>query len=232
MNDPYVVAVMITGKDERRRPFAQESIRCFLEQTYGNRGLLILNSGQPLSDSCVKHGGILEEIVPDAPLGTLRNRALDRVYSLFPEAWVIQWDDDDWSAPDRIALQVATGLANPGAAVTLARQLRYSFAMNSGFDAGDVQGFGIFGTVLHPPTELRYQDVGKHEDSRFLKTFARFVQTDAPPETYIRLEHGFNTWSRDHIMRGMRGRDRFDMTPEAETLLRMVLEDRYAWFRP
>lgn len=241
MDLPLVTAVMITG-DPARTPFAVAAVRSFLQQTYANRQLLIINHGlvsvlQACGEMANNTSKLIVENHRGSPvpetLGQLRNAALDRVYEDCPDSYVIQWDDDDWSHPERIAMQMAVAKKYPGAAVTLWRQVRYSFDMNYGFVAADPP-HGIPGTILHPPTTHRYQHVGKHEDSRFLKSFKSIRSTySAPARLYLRFEHGKNTWDRRHIM-GRRGvdpqsRNKLFMTPDNRTYLQQILKDHYAW---
>lgn len=113
-----VTAVMITRNMERHR-YVMMSIRSFLNQTYNNARLLIVNDGVPVD---IEHPRIHEISLPfkhERTLGDLRNIALDSVTTPL----VIQWDDDDWSRSDRIAVQV--GAYAPGHAVLLKNQIRY-----------------------------------------------------------------------------------------------------------
>jgi glycosyltransferase involved in cell wall biosynthesis len=78
-------------------------VRCFVEQTYLPRELLILNEGEETIG--VEAGNIREiriEKVATRTLGDLRNLALELAYG----DWLIQWDDDDWYGPERIEAQM------------------------------------------------------------------------------------------------------------------------------
>jgi glycosyltransferase involved in cell wall biosynthesis len=232
--NPLVTAVMVTGKHfEARFPFIQESVRAYSEQTYENRKLLIINTGPRAVAEGV--ATVRELRISEAPLGALRNFALDDIRREDPESLVAQWDDDDFSHPDRLASQVSAYLdQTDGFPVTLGRQIRYSFVTDSAFDPSDPQKLGHFGTVLHPPTDLRYEEVGRHEDSRFLKLFGGVRVLYGPPRLYVRFEHGKNTWNRRHIMRRMEKpqlRGKWTLGPEDADYLRALLKERYAWRR-
>lgn len=203
---PHVVAVMVTGKSPERRVFAEFAVRDFYEQNYtGDSNLLIVRDDD---GPALPTLGNAEELRLSAgqTLGGLRNAALDYIAKHFPQSWVIQWDDDDHHAEHRIAQQVR-GAVTRGLddyrgdwALTLRRQVRFSLTNNSAMVYYGDAKYGVFGTVLHGPTTLRYECVGKHEDSRFLKTFSTVHTLETVPELYVRFEHGNNTWNRQHIM--------------------------------
>lgn len=112
VDGPLVSCVMPTWN---RRAFIPAAIDCWLKQTYENRELVILDDGdEPI-----------EDLIPDDPrilyivegkrriTGDKRNR----VNSLAQGEIICHWDDDDWSASDRIAYQVAQ-LQKTGKAIT------------------------------------------------------------------------------------------------------------------
>ncbi len=189
-----VTAVMITQNRERHR-YVMMSIRSFLRQTCAESRLLIVNDGIPVA---IDHSRIREMTLPFEPertLGELRNIALDNVETPL----VIQWDDDDWSHPERIARQVAA--STHGNAVLLKRQLRYD--LETGRCTVVTIPAGIDGTILHPVSTRRYPSLRRGEDSHFLKRWwddglATVIDND--PGLYVRLYTGHNTWSQGHIM--------------------------------
>lgn len=222
---PHVVAVMITGKHPQRVVWARAAAAWFHAQTYpaDRRHLLIVQdlSAQPLfavhtqqTELCVVSTPSLatyeaSNAAPRASLGELRNRALAEVARYYPDSWVLQWDDDDYAAPDRIAAHVAatqqwlqTHATPPSQwATTLRQQLRFSVTRNiCRAYRGDT--WGIFGTVLHSPASTApvYEAVGKHEDSRFLKQFQHVQALELDPRLYVRIYNGLNTWDETHIM--------------------------------
>jgi len=235
MDNPLVIAVMITGKHEERIRLAQAAIHAFQQQSYEDKQLLIINTGQTrLSDETNPQEGIFEVYAPQwsfDPLGKLRNRALDIIADRFSaDAWVIQWDDDDWHHPNRIATQVAhardTGFKHP---VTLRHQVRCSLVTGVAFvHVAQEAAWGIHGTVLHPQTDLRYEEVGKHEDSRFLKRFGQVEVCDNVAYLYVRFVHGNNTFSEQHIMHRFAGKqDQWFLPEDASNYLSHVLNQHY-----
>lgn len=238
MDAPLVVAVMITGKHHERVPLAHVSKTAFQRQTYPNRQLLILNTArEPLTEELYPQENVFEIHRPAwglTALGKLRNEALDIIEEKFGglNPWVIQWDDDDWHHPTRIAIQMAAAQAAGGdCAVTLRNQIRYSFESDVAYvHVANEPQWGIHGTVLHPTTHLRYEQLPKHEDSRFLKLFPKVVVCENPASLYVRFSHGFNTFSSRHIMGSFAGRSEQWSLPEAETReLEQLLHEHYSF---
>ncbi len=192
-----VTAVMITQNRERH-PYVMMSIRSFLKQTYPASRLLIVNDGVPVD---MDHPRIQEIILPfqsERTLGDLRNIALDHIETPF----VIQWDDDDWSHPERIQVQMNAAALSSKANV-LKYQYRYDVVVGESMYVKKWRG--IPGTILHPVSELRYPSLRRGEDTVF---FRRWKQADAmtildnKPGFYVRLFTGKNTWGRKYIMNG------------------------------
>jgi glycosyltransferase involved in cell wall biosynthesis len=87
-----------------RRGFIPAAIDCWLKQTYENRELIILDDGEEP----------IEDLIPDDPrilyafdrrhrcTGDKRNK----VNELTKGDLICHFDDDDWSAPERIQFQV------------------------------------------------------------------------------------------------------------------------------
>lgn len=230
---PFVTAVMVTGKCPERLPLALAACESFRQQTYPRRELLIVNTGESLlphladCDWDFRRNPVRECICdPQLTLGELRNVGLEES----PDH-VLQWDDDDWSHPDRMLYQV-TAQGDSCEPVTLQNQVRYSFTNGAAFVV--VQrprpdyAVGIPGTVLLARTAYRYPAESRHEDTHFLKQFPRVRIAANRPELYLRFEHGRNTWSRRHVMQLYDGRSgQWDLPPDSADYLRHVLKEHY-----
>ncbi len=115
---PKVTAIMPTAN---RRSFLPGAIRSFLGQSYEPKELVIIDDG---SESC-------SDLIPNDPriqysfwstrrsIGAKRNSAIAAATGEI----IVHFDDDDRSAPDRIAVQVERLLA--GANVSGYRQLEF-----------------------------------------------------------------------------------------------------------
>lgn len=232
MGRKLVTAVMITGKDAGRVPFALAAVRAFQLQTYSPLELVIVNdSDSPLLPLIADADSRIREVMTTPrTLGELRNVGLDAAQGNF----ICQWDDDDWYHPERIAKQLE--LTDGKTPVTLSHQVRYSFVSGSAFvyrgqTQGDGRKMGIAGTILHPRTDIRYKAKGKHEDSLFLQQWQRvaIVPLEKMPHLYLRFYTGKNTWSSDHIMGAYRRPLPWKLPPESASYLREVLRTYYSF---
>jgi glycosyltransferase involved in cell wall biosynthesis len=106
-----------------RRQWLPKAIQCYRHQTYPHRELLILADGENVRD-LVPHDDKsirLLELAGAPQIGDKRNLGCDRALGDI----VAHWDDDDWSAPERLADQVAR-LIETGLAVTGYRTMRFT----------------------------------------------------------------------------------------------------------
>jgi len=99
----------------RRPEWVPRSIQCFLSQTYANRELLIVEDGEDSSRGLVPDDNRIRyvHLGGKMSIGNKRNAA----NSLARGEIICHWDDDDWSAPGRVAEQVQALLVNPNAMV-------------------------------------------------------------------------------------------------------------------
>ncbi len=102
MREPLVSCIMPTAD---RRGFIPGAIRCFLEQSYDNRELVVVDDGDNRVKDLIPGDPRIRyfEAAGRAPLGKKRNFCCRMARGEI----ICHWDDDDWSAPGRIADQVA-----------------------------------------------------------------------------------------------------------------------------
>ena len=90
----------------------QRAIQCFLNQTYQNRELLILADGErvvDLAENANSNAPIRYIHIGDgATIGEKRNLGSE----LAQGEIIASWDDDDWSAPERLDDQVRRMMRN------------------------------------------------------------------------------------------------------------------------
>ncbi len=99
-----------------RQEWALQAIECFLAQDYPNKELIILDDAeQPSFPGLVRESAIVKysHHVDRLTIAEKRNRCC----GLTSGEIIIHFDDDDWSAPDRISDQVKR-LEESGKAVT------------------------------------------------------------------------------------------------------------------
>ena len=219
-----VSAVMITGKHPSRTNLARVAVRCFLEQTYSEKELVIINDSEiPLAVSNPQVREILVPFSPSVTLGDLRNLGIDHSRGDL----LIQWDDDDWHHPNRIDRQVSAW--TKGVAVLLREQIRYNSCNGNAFLHQNPKG--IIGTILHERRcAARYPSIRKAEDTRFLRQFHLQNVVHSIPPLYIRLCHGANTWEAKFIMGDLAAnsvRNQWRLAFQARKQLQFVVKHYY-----
>lgn len=193
-----------------RKNLARRAVQCFIDQTYPNKELVIVDDGEEdyssiLADVPVDQVKYIKlEKEPDFVLGKLRNKSLEFATG----EYLIQWDDDDWYHPDRIAIQAE--------------------ALNKGYDACclssalmhlDTEEFmdhpyvgilpeGIPGSIMHRVSEtIRYPETKRAEDTVYLHEWMkkRYIKLDDSYNyLFLRAFHGSNTWEQEHFVRRIR----------------------------
>ena len=87
-----------------RRQWLPQAVRCFRSQTYPNKELLIVADGENIRDVVPDDPNIrLVEIESGHTIGEKRNFGCERAAREF----IAHWDDDDFSAPGRLADQLS-----------------------------------------------------------------------------------------------------------------------------
>jgi glycosyltransferase involved in cell wall biosynthesis len=193
-----IYAMMITGKDPRRLPLARMAIDSFRQQTYPNLKLVIVDDspGDGFELELTELDVDRIRLPKGKTLGELRNLALDAIP--YDAVWV-QWDDDDWRHPECVAEQFKA-LGDAGA-VALKSQVQHLVRLDQSWVVTRTRG--IEGTVMARKNHVRYPAIPKAEDSVFRDRMMRCVEWrvwDNPPEMYVRLIHGANTWEEEHFL--------------------------------
>ena len=204
-NGPRISCVMVTAN---RAAIARRAVRCFIDQSWSNRELVIVDDGAedyaPILSAIPADRLIYHRIEksPDNNLGKLRNLSLD----LARGDLVAQWDDDDWYHPDRLKRQ-AGALTGGKQACVLAATLMHLDAPEW-LDRPYIGSLnpGVPGTILHrADSTARYPEERRGEDTVFLDHWPReqLAVVDAP-HLFLRAFHGSNTWERAHFERRVR----------------------------
>ena len=209
--DPLVSCLMVTAD---RGAFCRRAVRCFLRQTYPHRELVVVDDGaedlEPVLRDVPADQLVYVKLdrTPGQVLGHLRNVSLDRARG----SVVLQWDDDDWIHPDRIARQLAV-LRGGADAVVLHGSLLHLDTPR--FFRHPYRGYlpnGWPGSIMHRRDEhRRYPAMRRAEDSVYLRRWGRrrLVQMrDAETHLHIRCYHGGNTWERQHFFSKLRNTPR------------------------
>lgn len=202
---PLVSCLMVT----RNRPLlARRAIECFASQKWPNKELVIVDDGERDYQEVLgpyegQHRIIYERLPPEPErtLGAARNVSLE----LATGQYCVQWDDDEWYHPDRIALQMAAITPRTEAVV-----LKYTLMHldTAEYIAHPYRGYvrgGTPGTILHRRSHVRYPELRKNEDSVYLGRLRESTEVAVLGRSYshlfIRCFHGENTWTREHFLR-------------------------------
>jgi len=196
--DPLVSCLMVTRE---RLALALRAIRCFQAQTYPRKELVIVDDDpdhtlrdavQALGDPRIVH---LCETSLNRPLGALRNQAVERARGEF----VCQWDDDDLSHPERLAMQMAAIQVTRADACTLVRQQllfpdRQRFAIS-------VRRIWESSLVCAKNKLPRYPELRRGEDTPVTEEIVRdcHVALLDAPSLYTYVFHGGNTFDAEHF---------------------------------
>ena len=205
--DPMSELVSCLMVTRNRLDLARQAARCFAEQTWCNKELVIVDDGDqdytPLVDELRAGGHAVRyhriAAHPEVRLGGLRNLSLD----LAGGEWCVQWDDDDWYHPDRIATQMAARGAATG--VALQWTLVHVESPTLGMLAYRADtGIATPGTILHRRDAARYPNLARAEDGVFLRDVRRAgglnVLGSAHSHLFVRRFHGHNTWDERHFL--------------------------------
>lgn len=193
MSQPFKVSMVMPTKDRAR--YVPIAVRCFLQQTFESRELIIVDDGtEPLvlpNDPRIHH----IRLSVSTPTGTKRNLGAERATGNI----IANLDDDDWSHPYRLADQVQrlvkTGKAVTGynASIIYDERGGLFYKIPGGppyFASGSSQCYMRSWWERHP-----YPNVSFGEDSVFSRTarLADELAISEPGKMLVVRQHGANT---------------------------------------
>jgi UDP:flavonoid glycosyltransferase YjiC (YdhE family)/glycosyltransferase involved in cell wall biosynthesis len=197
LRPPRISCLMVTGN---RTALARRAVRCFQQQTYPHRELVIVDDGA--DDGLARWIGeaadprIVYRRLPEGgrPLGALRNLAVAAATG----DYLAQWDDDDLSAPDRLEVQLDAAVVLQADACLLERQHRWwpgrrRLAVSC---ARPWEGSMLCERGKLPP----YPDRRKGEDTPVIERLlaeGRIALLDCP-RLFTYVFHGANTFEAAH----------------------------------
>jgi hypothetical protein len=179
-----------------RVPFLRRSVRCFLEQEYHDRELVVIYQSDDDATrqflEGLSEGSIIPVEVPAVPrlsLGSLRNFGRQAGTGKY----IATWDDDDWHSPARLAEQMRAIQETGASACLLARLTLYDSITKRAYvsntrpwEQSIVAERAIL--PLHP-------DLEKSEDTPVVQEVVRQGQYTLldRPELYVYTRHRRNT---------------------------------------
>jgi glycosyltransferase involved in cell wall biosynthesis len=211
---PTVSCLMITRD---RLGLARLAMRCFADQTFGRRELVVVSEGDPWYRRALRRCAeeleiehlTLVEADPGTPLGGLRNLSIDAAGGEV----LCQWDDDDLSHPDRLASQLEGMLRDDAGASFLTDHIQYlereqlAFWIDWTLGGRLTDELQLFpGTVMmYKDSDFRYPVDGPYaqrgEDSVLVSHLFHTRTVSRLPgmgHLYLYRYHGANTFDEAH----------------------------------
>jgi len=196
VDGPLLSCLMVSRGDRFPAAFA---IECFQRQTYANRELIVVTAAP---DSGVE--ALIAELADPAirfiqavprPLGELRNVVAAHARGEL----IAQWDDDDLSAPDRLAMMAGV-LGETGSRATFLRRVTLWSSAQRRIGPSARRLWENSMLVLRGALPA-YPAVSLSEDTAVAQMIAahnRVTLIDAP-DRYCYVAHGRNSWGDDHF---------------------------------
>lgn len=193
-----ICCILVTGKDDHRIQYARSAIHNFLNQTYPNKKLIIVNhhttqSVLPSLDFSKWPDNVFEFKVSkdDLMLGDLRNIALELVSH---DALWTTWDDDDYRSDHYLSDLYQAYTDSNAICVGFSNRMEYN--NTNGFVWKSTLKTGFPHVLAKFDRRVRYLRKDTMEDVDLITQYAslgKVVILDNDPLLYIRTVHGNNT---------------------------------------
>ncbi|WP_160713061.1 glycosyltransferase family A protein [Chitinophaga solisilvae] len=202
MQQPKISCLCISGS---RPHLLENTIRCFVAQTYPEKELIIVSRGEDpeytritaaFADKGVRYYGV--DAAAETTLGELRNIALQQAGG----DYFCVWDDDDWHHARRLEIQYNAAVSNAKQGTVLAYSLLYDQTRGEAFLSDPVLPPGTILCSMEALTEqMRYAPINSGEDTHFLTSLVggNLLFPLVCPVLYIYVFHGSNTVSAAHF---------------------------------
>ncbi len=203
---PLISCLMVTAN---RADIARVAIECFKEQTWLNRELVIIDDGEEdYSDLIASFDCAdlvryikLQPANPRLSLGELRNLSIEEARG----EWCVQWDDDEWYHPERLAIQLNAAVqADVGASALKWTLMHVKDDSDQSLTFRGDSGIATPGTLMFRKGDERYPHLARNEDGIFLRdvkdNHGLVVLDENYSHLFIRVFHGSNTWEKDHFL--------------------------------
>ena len=193
--DPPIYCIMVTGKSKCRTDLAQKSLDNFLEQSYQNKKLIVINHGKEkiIKDPMTNVFEHQIEKTESTTLGDIRNISLNLVP--INACW-ITWDDDDYRSPQYLSYLFSIMKSSRCDVVALTE--RYEYNYNTGLVWKMSFKNGFVHILAKQDLRIRYQSKDSMEDINLINDFRKLgkkvhVVERNDPSLYIRVVHTDNT---------------------------------------
>ena len=204
MSSPLISCLCIT----RNRPeYLRRAIACFHAQSYENRELLILFEDDDLATmsflermkNYLDHVRIIQVQKHDRNnLGMLRNLALQHAHGHF----FCQWDDDDWSHPNRLSFQYEQLEGSNFAACVLGKIIIHDNVRHTLYRSCYRNWEGSVLCKKAAAIDFPYPELVRGEDTPlidYLAAHEMLINCTTQPFYFVYTYHGNNTWHGEHF---------------------------------
>lgn len=204
-----------------RRKFLENSIECFINQSYVNKELVILyysddNETKGLAKKNNNTNVFFHEydVSLGLTLGALRNKCVE----LTSGDYICVWDDDDWYHPNRIIKQYCHLINVDYSACFFKQLVIYDYETDEMFLTKPREE-GWEGSMMCEKKHVLkhgYGDKDKHEDTHLLIKLQEedIVKSIHDPMMYVYFFHCKNTSSRKHLENIKEHSDKIDNITE------------------
>ena len=198
LDDALVSCICVT---RNRVTLLKRAVHSFLQQTYSPCELVIQYEADDIATRSYVRTLTDPRIVPTEvqamphlSLGNRRNIALRDARGKY----IAQWDDDDWSAPTRVAEQIAAIRTSGRQGCVLLRCLLFDEALQRASVSGS--RFWEFSLVAERLAVPAFSELAKGEDTSVIVQMLNAYQLAGidRPELYVYVFHGANIWDREH----------------------------------
>ncbi len=206
VTQPLVSCLMVTAN---RGDIARIAIECFKEQTWVNKELVIIDDGEEDYSDLIASFDCSDlvryiKLQPESPrlsLGELRNISIEEARG----EWCVQWDDDEWYHPERLAVQLNAAVqADVGASALKWTLMHVKDDSDQSLTFRGDSGIATPGTLMFRKGDERYPHLARNEDGIFLRdvkdNHGLVVLDENHSHLFIRVFHGSNTWEKDHFL--------------------------------
>lgn len=171
MNDssdyPLVSAIMLAGQCSISD--VKKSIKCFKEQTYPYKELVIVNNAKNQFEASKLNIQAMKDIfIIDTPVGLSAGMARNYGISAANGQILAQFDTNYYYAPNRLETQIISLAENNAHISMLSKTLQYSFISGRASYHQNSKNMMLETMVLIRPRDIDYPNINKYEEKGFL----------------------------------------------------------------
>lgn len=220
---PLISCIMVT---KNRLEKVKKAVDCFINQTYKNKELIIIEDGDDdtfkyITKLAHPNIRIYHLTSSNLTLGELRNMSIEKSMG----EYLIQWDDDDYYHPTRIAIMYKK-LKEKNVDVLYLSKWMMAWPQKGYYTISNYRGSGWEGSMLIKTEKmLKYPLLRRGEDTVLQEEIksngTKWATLDNYEILYLYVIHNNNTWNSYHFSKLFIGNK---CLPYDENLLRNMLK--------